>query len=108
MDETTIFIGYILGIGLNLMIANAKKRSMGLVFLASLLLTPVISYLYLLAVPIKQNEDNTNNQEKTNVETTSDPLIQLTNLYNQRLLTRQEFEEKKRQLLRGESKWRKY
>ncbi len=64
MDETTIFIGYILGIGLNLMIANAKKRSMGLVFLASLLLTPVISYLYLLAVPVKEIEENQKNAEK--------------------------------------------
>ena len=35
---------------------------------------------------------------------TNDPLIQLTNLYNERLLTRQEFEEKKRQLLRGKTK----
>lgn len=35
---------------------------------------------------------------------TKDPLIQLTNLYNERLLTRQEFEEKKRQLLRGKTK----
>lgn len=31
----------------------------------------------------------------------NDPLTQLTNLYNERLLTKQEFEEKKRQLLRG-------
>ncbi len=35
------------------------------------------------------------------VETNSDPLVQLSNLYNQRLLTREEFEEKKRQLKRG-------
>ena len=66
MDETTIiFMAYIIGIGLNIMIANAKKRSMGLVFLASLLFSPLIPYLYLLAVPVKQIEENQKPEEKS-------------------------------------------
>lgn len=65
MDETTIiFMAYIIGIGLNIMIASAKKRSMGGVFFTSLLFSPLIPYLYLLAVPVKKIEENQKPEEK--------------------------------------------
>lgn len=60
-----LFLWWIIGTVVNVMIASAKKRSIGGVIVASLLLSPLIPYSYLLAVPVKEVEINeTNNNAK--------------------------------------------
>ena len=48
-----LLLGWIVGIVVNAMIASQKNRDIAGVIVASLLLSPVVSYLYLLAVPVK-------------------------------------------------------
>ena len=48
-----LLLGWIVGIVVNAMLAGEKNRSVGGVIVASILLSPVVSYLYLLAVPVK-------------------------------------------------------
>lgn len=49
--EAIVFLGYIVGLVMNGMIAAEKNRDRVGVFLAGLFLSPLTAYLYLLAVP---------------------------------------------------------
>ena len=59
-------LGWIVGIVVNAMIAGEKNRSVGGVIVASIFLSPVVSYLYLLAVPVKvaDTKEATNKENK--------------------------------------------
>lgn len=51
--DILVFVGWVVGIVINAMIAGEKNRSVGGAIAASILLTPLFIYLYLLAVPVK-------------------------------------------------------
>lgn len=62
--DVILFFAYIILLVINAIIANEKNRSVGWVIVASLFLSPIFSYLYLLAVPVKKIEENQKTKEK--------------------------------------------
>ena len=61
--EILAFLWWIIGTVVNAMIASAKNRSIGGAIVVSVLLTPLTSYLYLLAVPKKEVTSSETNDE---------------------------------------------
>lgn len=62
--EFFLFLAYVILLIVNAMIANEKNRSVGWVIVASLFLSPIFSYLYLLAVPAKEAKPQSQSQEQ--------------------------------------------
>ncbi len=56
--EAIVFLVYVLLAMMNAMIADRKNISVLWVFVVSIFLTPVIPYLYLLAIPVQEEEKN--------------------------------------------------
>ena len=63
-----LFLWWIIGTVVNVMIASEKNRSVGSAIVTSIFLSPLVSYLYLLAVPVKMIDANKTNKENKNKE----------------------------------------
>ena len=61
-----LFLWWIIGTVVNAMIASEKNRSVGSAIVTSIFLSPLVSYLYLLAVPVKMIDANKTNKENKN------------------------------------------
>lgn len=95
--ELMFIIFYVAWIIVNVMIASEKHRDMTGVVIGSIFLSPLTIYLYLLAVPVKNNSV----AEHKVIETHEDTLIRICRLYKEGLLTKEEFERKKKLLVGG-------
>ena len=61
-----LFLWWIIGTVVNAMIVSEKNRSVGSAIVTSIFLSPLVSYLYLLAVPIKVIDASKTNKENKN------------------------------------------
>ncbi len=61
-----LFLWWIIGTVVNAMIASEKNRSVGGAIVTSIFFSPLVSYLYLLAVPAKETNSNQPSKENKN------------------------------------------